>query len=326
MTRGGRWRVTLALFCLLPTLGVLATAEPAAATGWNPVYRADFPDPAIYQFNNVYLAYSTQSGLTNSPTVISSDTVHWTADGPLTFPVLPVWASYGYTWAPTVARNASGQYVMFYTARQTSSGLQCIGRAIAAAPTGPFYDTGFGPAVCQKPEGGSIDPDIFTDDNGNAYLLWKGDGHAHGDVPALWSQPLGPSLSLEGTPTPLLVAGDQRWQHGVIEGPAMAEINHAFYLFYSGNNYDTSSYAIGFALCAGPSGPCADSRDNPVLRSSPGMQGPGGPTFFSSPTGALLMGFAAWSSTVGYENGGYRALYIASVHLTGGMPYFESYP
>ena len=44
-------------------------------------------------------------------------------------PTLPSWAAFGATWAPTVAKDAAGQYVMFYAALDTATGTECIGEA-----------------------------------------------------------------------------------------------------------------------------------------------------------------------------------------------------
>jgi hypothetical protein len=310
---------------VVPAVAVLISAQPAAAASWSPVYNVDFADPSISDFSGIYYAYSTQTGFANVPAATSTDGVNWTGIGGSIFPTLPLWATFGFTWAPSVSRTSSGTYVMFYTARQASSGLQCIGRATALSPTGPFLDLNLGPVVCQSSDGGSIDPDIFTDSDGQSYLTWKSDGDSNGDLSGIWSEPLDGNLSLTGSPHLLLTNGGQSWQGSIIEGPDMVQLNGSYYLFYSGNDYQTTHYAIGYTTCTGPLGPCANVSYNPVLSTSEGMAGPGGETFFTSPSGQQLMGFAAWPGAVGYANGGHRALYVASVGLSGGVPYFDPY-
>ncbi len=102
----------------------------------------------------------------------------------------------------------------------------------------------------------------------------------------------------------------------------MIEQDGVYYLFYAGNAYYSSGYAIGYAICESPLGPCTDSPNNPVLESASGMSGPGGPSLFRGPNG-LEIAFSAWAASVGYDNGGYRALYIASVTFRGGVPRFD---
>jgi predicted GH43/DUF377 family glycosyl hydrolase len=318
-------RSLLALLGLVTVLTVIA-AQPAAASSWSPVYNVDFPDPSVSEFGGVYYAYSTQVGLDNVPVATSTDGVNWIGGHNDTFPLLPTWAEFGYTWAPTVAETTLGTYVMYYTARQASSGLQCVGQAISILPLGPFVDSGLGPIICQTNVGGSIDPDIFTASNGSSYLTWKSDGNSNGLLAGLWAQPLNPTtLDLEGSPSLLMINGGQSWQGSIIEGPDMIQVGNSYYLFYSGNNYDSANYAIGYTTCTTPLGPCANVSFNPVLSTTEGVAGPGGESFFTSPSGQLLMAFAAFPGPVGYENGGHRALYVASVGFSDGVPYFDPY-
>jgi hypothetical protein len=167
--------------------------------------------------------------------------------------------------------------------------------------------------------GGSIDPDIFTTTGGQSYLVWKSDGNSIGQATQLWSEPMDANFNLDGTPTPLLSA-DQAWQGGIIEGPDMVQVGNSYDLFYSGNVWSTSNYAVGFATCASPIGPCTDSPDNPVLTSAPGMSGPGSVSIFTSSSGQLMMAFNAWPGAVRYLYGGYRAVYLADLFFEDGVP------
>ena len=93
----------------------------------------------------------------------------------------------------------------------------------------------------------------------------------------------------------------------------MVEVNGSYHLFYSGGPYSTASNATGVADCDSPLGPCFDDSDNPVLTTAPGMEGPGGTDTFVSPSGQLMMAFAAWHGAIGYANGGYRAMFKATL-------------
>ena len=114
-------------------------------------------------------------------------------------------AQYGLTWAPAASENPSGGYEMFFVARDRDLGVQCIGRATASSPQGPFADSDGQPFLCQASVGGSIDPYLF-EDAGNSYLIWKSDG-ANGTPQQLWSQPLETNQNgLLGSPSLLLSA------------------------------------------------------------------------------------------------------------------------
>ena len=182
---------------------------------------------------------------------------------------IPSWATFGSTWAPSVAANAAGVVVEFYATVDSQLGTHCIGHAVSTSPTGPFVDASNAPFLCQPSLGGSIDPSVFTDSLGQHYLLWKSDGNSMGLPSRIWSATLDPNLdALTSSPVAVLT-NDQAWQDGVVENPDMVEVNGSYHLFYSGGPYFTASYATGLADCATPLGPCTDGSDNPVLSSSP---------------------------------------------------------
>jgi hypothetical protein len=305
--------------CCGTLVGITTPAD--SATNWTPYITHDFPDPAVTVVGGTSYAYSTDSisSSFNVPEAVSSDGFHWTSSSSDALPDLPTWANSGNTWAPSVAEDASGTFVMYYSARDASLGTQCLGRATSSSPNGPFTDTTTAPVLCQSMLGGSIDPDIFTTTGGQSYLVWKSDGNSIGQATQLWSEPMDANFNLDGTPTPLLSA-DQAWQGGIIEGPDMVQVGNSYDLFYSGNVWSTSNYAVGFATCASPIGPCTDSPDNPVLTSAPGMSGPGSVSIFTSSSGQLMMAFNAWPGAVRYLYGGYRAVYLADLFFEDGVP------
>jgi Glycosyl hydrolases family 43 len=316
-------RAFFALVVCIPTLLLMVpTGGRAFGATWGTAINQDFPDPAILYFNGTYYAYSTQVLTDNVPYSTSTDGVHWSPASGDAMPTLASWASFGDTWAPTVAEDGARQFVMFYTAKDSASGKQCIGEAEASSPAGPFVDGSAGPVICDPSAGGDIDPDIFVDQTtGHSYLIWKVNSNVIGQATSLWAVQMSPDFQLSGSPRALL-ADDQPWQAGDIEGPNMIEQDGTYYLFYGANEYFSAQYAIGYATCASPLGPCSDSRDNPVLVSSAGMSGPGGPSFFNGPEG-LEMAFSAWPGAVGYVSGGYRAMYTATVTFEDGVPRFN---
>ena len=332
-------RTGLIIGALLVVMGTMAMAGAATAVTsyqWSPVHAGDFPDPSVMLYGGTYYGFATQNFAAPNQTIniqisASSDGVNWTASTTDALPNLPSWAKRGNTWAPSVAYDAiDHQFVMYYTATQSSNGDQCIGRAVASTPEGPYVDQSTIPVVCQDGVdngslnyGGSIDPDIFTD-NGVSTLIWKSDGNHIGISTYIWSQPLSSNLmTLNGSPTPILTSDDgQAWNNGIIEGPSMVDHNGTDYLFYSGGDEGSANYAIGFAVCSkGPSAACAEGASNPILTSAPGMSGPGGPSAFLSPSGALDIAFAAWEgNTVGYLNCGIRPMYLSTVTFNSGVP------
>jgi Glycosyl hydrolases family 43 len=320
--RGAPALVALALVAPVSLIFACVSDQVSQAAVWQPYSTGDFPDPSVLFAGGLYYAYSTEVGIDNIPFTTSTDGIHWSKDYGDALPSLPAWATFGSTWSPTVARNAAGRYIMFYATRDTDTAKQCIGQASSASPSGPFVDQNPAPVICDASEGGDIDPDIFTDPSDDkSFLVWKLNTNVVGRPASLWSAPLSPALVIEGAPKELLDAG-QPWQDGVVEGPDMFEEGGTIYLLYSGNNFDTSDYAIGYAVCATPMGPCHEGEGNPVLPTGGGVVGPGGPSVFETPHG-LDLAFAAWTGTVGYANGGLRAMYTASVAIQDGIPRFD---
>ena len=195
-------RALLLFVVILPAAGVLVEANPAAATTSQPAFNQDFPDPTILHANGVYYAYSTQVGYVDVPYVTSTNGLQWSSSVGIAMPTLPSWATFGATWAPTVARDATGNYVMFYSALDAATGTECIGEADAASPAGPFVERNNGPVICDPVQGGDIDPDIFTNPTtGQDYLIWKLNGNVVGEATSLWAATLSPNFTIAGPPT-----------------------------------------------------------------------------------------------------------------------------
>jgi hypothetical protein len=314
-------------------------AASAATVTWTPAHPGDFPDPSVLLYDGTYYGFATQSfsntgNIINIQVSTSTDGVNWTSSSVDALPHLPSWAERGNTWGPSVAYStAASEFVMYYTATQASDGDQCIGVATSATPLGPYVDASSAPVVCQDGVdgdwgnyGGSIDPDIFID-SGTATLVWKSDGNHIGLATHIWSEPLSADLlTLTGAPT-VLLSDDESWQGGIIEGPDMVDQNGTDYLFYSGGDEGSSTYAIGYAEClSGPSSVCTEESGSPLLASQSGMSGPGGPSVFDAPSTAsspnqLDLAFAAWQgTTIGYLDCGIRPMYLATLTFTGGVP------
>lgn len=305
------------------------TVPPPTATGAhsgtavydNPIFPGDFPDPFVLPVGDSYYAYSTNVGDVNVPVVeFSAD---FATSDPLgdALPALPLWAAWhqGLTWAPAVLPLDEG-YVLYYTARYRTAERQCISRAVSDNPAGPFVDEGSEPLVCQLELGGSIDPSPFVDADGTPYLLWKNDGNCCGRPVGLWVQRLSADgLSLEGEPVEL-IRRDQLWENPLIEAPAMVEHDDQYYLFYSGNWWESHTYAVGYAICETVTGPCVKPQREPIFEFTKQAMGPGGEEFFHDAEGNLWMAYHAWTAPlVGYPEGE-RSLRIEPVTFVDGVP------
>ena len=291
-------------------------AQLAGGTSTGLVYPFDFPDPVVILVGQTYYAYATNSVAGNIQIIDSNDLSHWTAVGNA-LPSLPSWATPDYTWAPAVA-TIGGSYLLYYAVDVAGTGQECISVASANRPQGPFADKSTAPLECQKSLGGSIDPASFIDTNGTPYLVWKSGGPGSSKI---WSQQLAPSGTsfVAGTnPTSLLVP-DQPWEAGTVEAPDLVTTGGHYYLFFSGNDWNSSNYAVGVATCTGPLGPCSDATSNPILSSGAGVAGPGGDSVFADTSGNFWIAFHAWvPGAVVFPNS--RDLYLRRLTFSGSVP------
>ena len=286
------------------------------AGGPSAVFPFDFADPFVVRVGDGYYGYATNATAGHVQAIRSADLERWEWLGDA-LPDLPAWAEPGRTWAPSVL-PVGDRFVAYYTARERASGLQCVSRAVADDPAGPFVDDSGGPFVCQRDEGGSIDPSPFVDGDGSAWLLWKSEGTG-GDRPAtIWSQRLSADgLAVEGEPA-ALVERDQPWEGVTVEGPSMAAHGDDHYLFFSAGAWNSAGYSVGWARCDGPQGPCTKAP-GPLLATEGTVAGPGGQEVFTDADGRLWMAYHAWTAPdVGYPNR--RMLHLSRLAFEAGEP------
>ena len=138
----------------------------------------------------------------------------------------------------------------------------------------------------------------------------------------MWAQALSDDgLDLRGDAR-ALVTLDASWEGTIVEGPSMFAHGGKHFLFYSGNWYDSDRYAIGYATCDGPLGPCVKATTKaPLFASTGGALGPGGQEIFTDARGATWLAYHAWTSPrASYAAGGARSLRLSPIDLASGVP------
>src|SRR3954463_3897544 len=178
--------------------------------------------------------------------------VNWTDHGsPLSVKDF-AW-SRGDAWAgQCIERNGKFYY---YVPTNKKGGGMVIGVAIADRPTGPFKDALGHPLV--EDGFGDIDPTVFIDDNGQAYLYWGN--------PNLKYVKLNPDMISYDTKTgvvhvPLTVESfgkrekDPKRATLYEEGPWFYRRSNLYYLVFAASGIPEN---IAYATSAGPSGPWA---------------------------------------------------------------------
>lgn len=320
----------LALVALTALVGVASTVALSttadAAVGSDDfragqVYRGDFADPSVMRVGSTYYSYATNTGGKLLPSMTSTDLETWKARYSSSgkwwrndaLQAAPSWAKRHYahgkwrvsTWAPSVTAVDGGYVAAYVAPRSLNPTKMCVTLAYASSPLGPFVDTSRQPFVCRSDQQGSIDPEFYTDPSGNPTLLWKNEGIPRREPTRIWSRRLNRTATAfapRSIPRNLLTTA-QSWEGNVVENPSMVRYDGKIYLLYSANRYSTADYAIGYAVCRGPAGPCRRRAPGPLLATGGSVAGPGGPDVFVDRDGSLRMAYAAWDrGHVGYPS------------------------
>ncbi|HET9712690.1 MAG TPA: family 43 glycosylhydrolase, partial [Pyrinomonadaceae bacterium] len=144
-----------------------------------------YGDPAVlclegatYSPDNIwyYIVVTSNDAPDSFPIIRSRDLTRWEFAG-FIFPEgnKPEWAADGrYVsdfWAPEM-HIVDGEFRVYFTARDKDTHQLSIGVAKSNSPTGPFIPSK-GPLLA----GNTIDPHVFVDESGGAYLYWKKDNN-----------------------------------------------------------------------------------------------------------------------------------------------------
>jgi beta-xylosidase len=288
----------------------------------NPVLRANFPDPFLLKEGDTWYAYATNGSSRNVQLATSTDLVQWKVQADA-MPSLAPWVklSSSDVWAPEVLKTESG-YNIYYTARDKTSGRQCVGVAVSDKPQGKFRDANDAPLVCQVQEGGTIDASPFRDGE-KLYLYYKNDGNCCGIPTFIYVQEMTPDgLGLVGEPVQL-VRNNGAWEGRVVEAPTMWNHDGKYFLFFSANDYADPAYAVGYATCETPMGPCEDAPENPILKSrmdvQPFVVGPGHQTIITT-GGQDWIVYHAWQVLPSGMRSDNRFMWIDRLDWEDGAP------
>lgn len=243
----------------------LASAERAPdpdRTPPSPVLPGVNADPHIAVFGDTFYLYPTADGSegwlsTTFRAWSSRDLVHWKDEGViLDLPRDLTWATLR-AWAPAIATK-DGKYYFYYSAAQN------VGVAVADRPAGPFKDPLGRPLVAKAdyPKMQVIDPMVFVDEDGSAYLYW-GQGRCK-------------AVRLNEDMTSFDPAGVRDLTPpGYNEGPFLHKRNGTYYLTWSEFDTRDPRYSVAYATGDSPLGPFTKASDNPILRQSGPVKGAG---------------------------------------------------
>lgn len=176
-----------------------------------------------YEVMDGYHVYST------------ADMVNWTDHGEILHSSDVKWGRDGYMWAPGAARR-NGKYYLYFPHRDRQDKWH-IGIATSLRPDGPFKDIG-------RPLIGldGIDPMVFVDDDGEAYIYCNPGGDMARLKPDM--------IDLAETPRRPVYGPDEVMKEDTLrflEGAYMHKYNGKYYFSYTNwqNPKRQGFYAVG---------------------------------------------------------------------------------
>jgi arabinoxylan arabinofuranohydrolase len=239
------FKTLLFLTIILCGVGLARADNPIVQT----IYTTD-PAPLVYN-GRVYLYTghdedgSTTYNMRDWHLYSSADIVNWQDHGsPLSLTNF-TWANANAWAGQVIPRNGKFYY---YVPVRHSTGSMAIGVAVSDSITGPFHDAIGRPLV----ENNQIDPTVFIDDDGQAYLYWGN--------PDLWYVKLNQDMiSYSGSPVKVGLttagfgsrSGNAQRPTTFEEAPWIYKRNGIYYLIYAANccsediRYSTGTSAVG---------------------------------------------------------------------------------
>ena len=244
-------------------------------------------DVFVLKHSDTYYLYGTSSNEYDDysdgiPIWSSKNLVNWTYKGCAIKAGAGVWGQKWF-WGPHVIEK-NGTFYLYYNAYNEDDGLKgriCV--ATSTSPTGVFTDVAA--PMFTPPTIDAIDPSVFIDDDGKAYLYYAnvvndGGSHEHQIYAAQMNTNL---TSLKYTPFKM-IEPSASWESNINEAPLVLKHNDTYYLTYSGNGY-LDNYGVGYATAQTPLGPWTKYSGNPILEESGATICPGGQCFVDSPDG-----------------------------------------
>lgn len=251
----------------------MAVSLPAACRADNPIIQTKFtadPAPMVYK-DTVYLYTShdeddaTGFKMRDWLCYTSTDMVNWTDHGavaslknfPWTAQAVSGWGGFDNgAWAPQcIERN--GKFYLYCPVQGRG-----IGVLVGDSPYGPFTDPLGKPLIGAQYD--SIDPTVFIDDDGQAYLYWEN--------PNLWYVKLNKDMvSFSGEPikdSSVAKAPGQPDPFHYQEGPWAYKRKGHYYMAYAST---CCPEGIGYAMSASPTGPW--NFKGYVMKPSPASSG-----------------------------------------------------
>lgn len=226
---------------LLPACMLISLAGTAQNPIIQTVFTAD-PAPLVYH-DTVYLYTGHDEDdakgfkMFNWMLYTSTDMVNWVDHGAVASLKDFSWTGDNGAWAPQCIERDGKFY--FYAPMNRKGGGMAIGVAVSNSPYGPFTDA-IGKPLISGNSKGDIDPAVFIDNDGQAYLYW-------GNPDCFYVKLNKDMISYSGD----IVKIDSR-PPNYQEGPWLTKRNDWYYLAYAST---CCPEGMGYSMSKSPTGP-----------------------------------------------------------------------
>ena len=276
----------------------------------DPVAQIDFPDPCATYYNGTFYAFGGNHAMS------SKDLTTWTSTYSY-LEGLPDWAVEGsQPGAPSIIQISDRKWNMYFQLPQKGcSGVcNCIGVGTASHPGHRFQAVkNIDPIICDPQYNHVVDPSARRIDN-KLVLYWKTTNNSTQQCTSsnLWYANMSDDGLSLNTDQVLLMSEHypSNWESqgciGCIEGPStILPYKNKYRLFYSGGDWTSDWYAVGYGDCETPFGPCIkETVSSSWVKSYNDTVGPGGQEFFADGDGEIWMIMHGWKKGhTGYPDG-----------------------
>lgn len=228
--------------------GIFALSMAAFCQAQNPVIQTSFtPDPApMVHGDTVYLFVDHDEDdaqyfkMKEWQLYSTTDMVNWTYRGTPMSTATFQWAKQGDNAWASQAIERNGKWYWYICAEDTVKHLHGIGVGVADRPKGPYKDVLGKPLV--PGDWGYIDPSVFIDDDGQAYLFWGNNGlwyaRLNEDMISLASEIIRVETNDSTAFGPLVMKFDYQVNKRILktnyeEGPWVFKRNGLYYMVYA---------------------------------------------------------------------------------------------
>jgi beta-xylosidase len=226
-----------------------AQSKEKLLTSGNPIVQGWYADPESRIFGKEYWIYPTYSAPYNRQTYFdafsSKDLINWTKHPHVLDTADIKWAKRA-VWAPSPVFY-KGKYYFFFAANDIQNDQQMggIGVAVASKPEGPFKDAIGKPLVDKfHNKAQPIDPHVFIDDDGQAYLYFGGWRHCN---VAKLNKKLTGFIPFEDGTIFKEITPDK-----YVEGPCMIKRNGKYYFSWAEGGWTGPDYSVAYAIADSP--------------------------------------------------------------------------